>query len=65
MAVAAAVEVPPYLGGAGSGGLGVGNPSASGERCDVGRAGAACVGMGWSVAAVTGVWVKAGGIGPG
>lgn len=65
LAVAAAVEGPPCLGGAGSGGLGEGNLSASGGKCDVGRAGAACVGMGWSVAAGTGVWVKAVGIAPG
>lgn len=65
LAVAVVVEGPPYLGGAGSGGLGVGNLSASGGRCDVGRAGAACVGTGWSVAVGTGVWVKAVGIAPG
>lgn len=59
------MEGPPYLGDAGLGGPGAGNPSASAERCDVGRAGAACAGMGWSVAAGTGVWVKAVGIGPG
>lgn len=64
-AVAAVVGGPPYRDDAGSGGPGVGNPSASGERCDVGTAGAASVGMGWSVAAGTAVWVKAVGIAPG
>lgn len=53
--VAVVVEGPPYPGGAGSGGQGVGNLFASVGRCDVGRAGAACVGMGSSVAAETGV----------
>lgn len=59
------MEGPPYLGGAGSGGLGVGNQSASGGRCDVARAGAACVGMDWSVAVGTAVWVKVVGTAPG
>lgn len=59
------MEGPPYPGDAGSGGLGVENLFASGERCDVGRAGAACVGRGWSVVVGTGVWVKAVGIAPG
>lgn len=48
-----------------SGGLGAGNLSASGVRCDVGRAGAASVGTGWSVAAETEVWERAAGTGPG
>ncbi len=65
MAVAVVEEGPPYLGGAGSDGLDVETPSASGGRCDVGRAEAACVGTGWSVAAGTGVLVKAVGIAPG
>lgn len=65
MAVAVVVEGPPCQGGAGSGGLGVGNPSASGERCDVGRAGAACAETGLSVAAGTGVWGRAAGTAPG
>lgn len=56
---------PPYPDDAGSGDLGVGNLSASGERCDVGRAEAASAGTGWSVAAGTAVWVKAVGIAPG
>lgn len=64
MAVAVVVE-GPYPGGAGSGGQGVGNLSASGGRCDVARAGAACAGTGWSVVAATEVWVKAVGIAPG
>lgn len=64
--MAAVVVVgPPYPDDAGSGGLGVGNLSASGERCDVGRVEAANVGMGWSVAAGTVVSVKAVGIAPG
>lgn len=63
--LAVVVEGPPYLGGAGSGGLGVGNQSASGGRCDVARAGAACVGMDWSVAVGTAVWVKVVGTAPG
>lgn len=61
----AVVEGPPCPGGAGSGGLGVANLSASGGRCDVGRAEAACAVMGWSVAAGTEVWAKAVGIAPG
>lgn len=64
-AAAAVVGGPPYWDDAGSGGPGAGNPSASGERCDVGTAGAAGVGMGWSVAAGTAVGVKAAGIAPG
>lgn len=53
-----------FLGGAGSDGLGVENLSASGGRCDVGRAEAACAGTDWSVVAGTGVWVTAVGIAP-
>lgn len=64
-ASAAVAEGPPYRDDAGSGGPGVGNPSASGERCDVGTAGAASAGRGWSVAAGTAVWAKAVGIAPG
>lgn len=56
---------PPCPGGAGSGGPGAGNPSASAGRCDAARAEAACAGTGWSVAAGTGVLVKAVGIAPG
>lgn len=61
----AVVEGPPYPGGAGSGGQGVETLSASGGKCDVGMAEAACEGTGWSVAAGTGVWVKAVEIAPG
>lgn len=64
LAVAAAVEGRRFLGGAGSDGLGAANPSASGGRCDVARAEAACAGTDWSVAAATGVWVMAVGIAP-
>lgn len=60
-----AVAVVPYLGGAGSDGPGVGSLSASGGRCDVGRAEAACAGTGLSVAAGIVVWVRAVGIAPG
>lgn len=64
-AVAAVVEEgPPYLGGAGSGGQDVGHWSASVGKYDAERAGAACVGMDWSVVAGTGVWVRAVGISP-
>lgn len=53
--VAVVVAGPPYLGGAGSGGQGVGNLFASVGRYDVERAEAACVGMGLSAVAETGV----------
>lgn len=62
LSVVVAGEGPPYPGGAGSGGRGAGNPFASAGRCDAGRAGAACVGTGSSVAAGTGVSAKAEGI---
>lgn len=58
------MEGPPFPGGAGSDGLSVVNLSATGGRCDVGRAEAACAGTGWSVAAGTGVWETAVGIAP-
>lgn len=44
--MAVVVEEPPFPGGAGSGALDVGNPFASGGRCDVERAAAACAGTG-------------------
>lgn len=59
------MEGPPFPGGAGSGGLGAVNPSATGGRYDVGRAGAACAATGWSVVAETGVWERAVGTAPG
>lgn len=62
--VVVVVEGPPYLDDAGSNGSGVGSLSASVERCDVGRAGAASGGMGWSVVAGTEDGVKAVGIAP-
>lgn len=43
----------------------MGSPSASVERCDVGRAGAASGGMGWSVVAGTEDEATAVGIAPG
>lgn len=59
------MEGPPFPGGAGSGGSGAGNLSASGGRCDVGRAGAACAATGWSVVVETGAWERAVGTAPG
>lgn len=58
------MEGRPFPGGAGSDDSGVENSSASGGRCDVGRAEAACAGTDWSVAAGTGVWATAEGIAP-
>lgn len=58
------MEGRPYLDDAGSNGLGVGSLSASVARCDVGRAGAASGGKGWSVMAGTEDGVKAVGIAP-
>lgn len=55
---------PPYLDDAGSNGSGVGSPSASVGRCDVGRAGAASGGKGWSAAAGTEAGARAVGIAP-
>lgn len=63
--LAVVVVGPPSLGDAGLGGSGVGNQSAFVGRCDAARAGAAGVGMDWSVAAGTVVWEKAVGIAPG
>lgn len=63
--LAVVVVGPPSLGDAGLGGSGVGNQSAFVGRCDAARAGAAGVGMDWSVAAGTAVWEKAVGIAPG
>lgn len=57
--LAVAVEEGPSRGGAGSGGWGVGTPFVPEVRYDEERAEAACVGMGLSVVAVTGVWGKA------
>lgn len=59
------MEAPPSLDDAGSDGSGVGSPSASVERCDVGRAGAASGEMGWSVGAGTEDGATAVGIAPG
>lgn len=53
------MEGPPYRDDAGSNGLGVESLSASVEKCDVGRAGAASGGKGWSVVAGTEDGVKA------
>lgn len=62
--VVVVVEGPPYRDDAGSDGWGVGSLSASVERCDAGRAGAASGGKGWSVVAGTADGVKAVGIAP-
>lgn len=55
----AAVAEGPSRDGAGSGDWGVGSRSVPEARCDEGKAVAACVGMGWSVGAGTGVWGRA------
>lgn len=63
--MAAAAAGPPFLDGAGSGGLGVESLSAAAGRCDAATAEAACVAMGWSDAAGTEVWVRAAANAPG